>query len=868
MMGPLSVKAQVQSDAGRLKNQLSVVAALNDEARKKQMHQLKLAKEMAKAKAEGLPIEGFSDGILELPQAGSVVPPTTLKNNKGGSQQPSHGVTVPPIGHSGPSVTLKNPEAGPTDVVPAMLTPGEAVIPASIAQDSNFKPVIAALVNAGRKRNDVMGFADGTLEVPDNWDELLERQRLAESAGKHKLPDGTLTRSPKGALGVAQIMPATAKDPGFGVAPLANDSEEEHRRFQGDYMKALLQKYKDPGKAFAAYNMGPGNMDSLISKYGDDWKSNLNPETAGYLPKIFGNVPTTATSVSATDRVGTERGRRTNTGTYTPEMGQELETLKRFIENPGTDANSRGKARLRLAELERARGNATMPALERNYQGVSKPAGASARPGATVTTSPSLVPVPQTLKRMPPIDSSDRKVIDSSDRKVTTVDAQQWQQENSMEPGGNGVKIPKSMQPTAQAFEQYMYTPEVQKALESLEANKPTGDVDLKQWLANGLAKIFGDKGFFNNEDLMRFSLLAAGGLLTGGSVGGSLRYAGLHTLSSRDKRKDDEQTQAFQQAQAVAKSKADAIAKLQTSIGQHESKFMDLMKKATPEAKGQAHKLFEMARKEPDLGRREAILQDANRVLANDQEDSDAASRTQSGYDAISGAPTQYKIDKEGNTWVHDPEKGVMVKTNRKVMSVSDFHDTRKAIQEDAYTAIHARLNHFNRREDGSVRDKNTSPQVIESYSKNLALATMDLLPQFGYAADPKRVAVVVDHALQMLPEQYRGAGINNLSREAWARFVMGATLVDSRETNRDLYKAGTPNGRPGLDATTYLKEVMDMAKQNGAEPGEWMNRKEAQFKQLPDAQKKDWINRSKSDTGKEWSPFLLWLKFGQGKN
>ena len=46
-----------------------------------------------------------------------------------------------------------NPEAGPSDTVPAMLTPGEAVIPASVAQDPDAKPVIRAMVEEGRKRN-------------------------------------------------------------------------------------------------------------------------------------------------------------------------------------------------------------------------------------------------------------------------------------------------------------------------------------------------------------------------------------------------------------------------------------------------------------------------------------------------------------------------------------------------------------------------------------------------------------------------------------------------------------------------------------------------------------------------------------------
>ena len=51
------------------------------------------------------------------------------------------------------SGAMTNPEAGPSDTVPAMLTPGEAVIPASVAMDPDFQPMIEEMVNEGRERN-------------------------------------------------------------------------------------------------------------------------------------------------------------------------------------------------------------------------------------------------------------------------------------------------------------------------------------------------------------------------------------------------------------------------------------------------------------------------------------------------------------------------------------------------------------------------------------------------------------------------------------------------------------------------------------------------------------------------------------------
>lgn len=67
--------------------------------------------------------------------------------------------------------------------------------------------------------------------------------------------------SPKGARGYTQVMPATGRDPGFGVQPLQNDSPEENVRFGRDYLTAMIRRY--PGRldqALAAYNAGPGRI--------------------------------------------------------------------------------------------------------------------------------------------------------------------------------------------------------------------------------------------------------------------------------------------------------------------------------------------------------------------------------------------------------------------------------------------------------------------------------------------------------------------------------------------------------------------------------------------------------------------------------
>lgn len=101
-------------------------------------------------------------------------------------------------------------------------------------------------------------------------DSLLNAQIKSESNGQHTNPDGTLITSEAGARGIAQIMPDTGKNPGLGVKPLQNDSEQEHLRFQRDYMNALLNHYSgNQVLSLAAYNAGIGTVDQWVKQIGD-----------------------------------------------------------------------------------------------------------------------------------------------------------------------------------------------------------------------------------------------------------------------------------------------------------------------------------------------------------------------------------------------------------------------------------------------------------------------------------------------------------------------------------------------------------------------------------------------------------------------
>lgn len=125
-------------------------------------------------------------------------------------------------------------------------------------------------------------------------DALVNAVVQQESGGRNIDPKtGRLIQSPKGALGIAQIMPPTGANPGFGVTPLRNNSEAEQRRFAHDYLQAMMVRYNgNRSMALAAYNAGAGRVDSALDQYGGDWLAHMPAETRKYVPQVEAQLGT------------------------------------------------------------------------------------------------------------------------------------------------------------------------------------------------------------------------------------------------------------------------------------------------------------------------------------------------------------------------------------------------------------------------------------------------------------------------------------------------------------------------------------------------------------------------------------------------
>lgn len=179
-----------------------------------------------------------------------------------------------------------------------------------------------------------------------DYDTLYGLMAQQESGNRSYNKDGSLVTSPKGAQGKMQVMPDTNRDPGYGVRPAADDSEEERIRVGRDYFRAMVGVYGDTSKALAAYNFGPGNMDKVLAKHGDQWFDHVPEETQNYVRNIGGQYNGT-TSPKLTSAYITSKGKPTFTKAL--ERAQALSDYGTADVSTGGQPNSKFDSRFPVA---------------------------------------------------------------------------------------------------------------------------------------------------------------------------------------------------------------------------------------------------------------------------------------------------------------------------------------------------------------------------------------------------------------------------------------------------------------------------------------------------------------------------------------
>ena len=186
--------------------------------------------------------------------------------------------------------TITTQEPPPQAVAPQAVAP-QAVAPQAVAPQA----VAPQAVQQAPAQQ-----APAQPVAPSTFDRMVQ----TESNGQQFAPNGQILTSPKGALGQAQIMPATAANPGFGVAPATPEeiaTPEGNKAFGQRYYQGLLQHFGgDEQKAVAAYNAGPGRVQQNVqANNGQLNVAQLPQETQDYLQKVQRPIAPQQAQVSA-----------------------------------------------------------------------------------------------------------------------------------------------------------------------------------------------------------------------------------------------------------------------------------------------------------------------------------------------------------------------------------------------------------------------------------------------------------------------------------------------------------------------------------------------------------------------------------------
>jgi hypothetical protein len=166
----------------------------------------------------------------------------------------------------------------------------------------------------------------------------LDYAQLMQESGMHNN-----AISSAGARGVAQIMPATAADPGFGVHPLEGMTRritsgkyagmldpssapiENQIGFMGDYREHM--PFKSEYEKLQAYNAGPGKMQQV-----EAGTASMPAETAAYAPNIMrmaGYQPPSQPPAAPAQAAPPQQPAQSSN--FTPEMGQFAAKLQHLV---------------------------------------------------------------------------------------------------------------------------------------------------------------------------------------------------------------------------------------------------------------------------------------------------------------------------------------------------------------------------------------------------------------------------------------------------------------------------------------------------------------------------------------------------------
>lgn len=156
------------------------------------------------------------------------------------------------------------------DAIHTITHPGQAIANFGSNIKSFFAPTPDDLKSHPGLMQRYMGRLDSHFDLPTG---LVETVKALENSAANAV-------SPKGAMGVMQLMPGTAAQYG-ATNPF---DPVQNLNAGAKYLAHLEDRYHgDIAKVLAAYNYGEGRLDKLISEHPKDWGQQLPRETRQYL---------------------------------------------------------------------------------------------------------------------------------------------------------------------------------------------------------------------------------------------------------------------------------------------------------------------------------------------------------------------------------------------------------------------------------------------------------------------------------------------------------------------------------------------------------------------------------------------------------
>jgi hypothetical protein len=236
----------------------------------------------------------------------TVVGETKVKQYQDGSQTEVITKEIPAPGFGGGNqgggaihnylnITPQGPAAAPTPVTPQGFQ----------GQTDEFGGVDEAVA---RQKAMAQPAPQPAPVAPGAPSSTFDRMIQVESGGRQTNAQGQVLTSPKGAMGIAQVMPTTAMDPGYGVKNIFDLAQERgipfqnrdrataeqllgnkalNQEFGANYYAAMNKRFDGGPGAVAAYNAGPGRVSQNMARnQGQLNVAQLPQETQGYLQKV------------------------------------------------------------------------------------------------------------------------------------------------------------------------------------------------------------------------------------------------------------------------------------------------------------------------------------------------------------------------------------------------------------------------------------------------------------------------------------------------------------------------------------------------------------------------------------------------------